>query len=220
MNNSLSAVWPAFCLVMALVARPAIGGSLPLQHVGNTTYDPNTGLQWLDLNQTAGQSYDSILNGWNGFTTTAQFRFATRSEIIQLFANAGAGSLGSPTGPPNAANLQAGNLILSLLGTTLPEANGARSWMFYDPLTEPTLPTSVHIPAAVFGVGVVRAGYPQEGFFLVPGIFPTRDYSSAVMASALVRMVPEPATGMLAGLGLIFFMSSRSHRSWHNSRRN
>lgn len=220
MKKCLSAVWLAFCLVVALVARPAIGDPLPLQHVGNTTFDPNTGLQWLDLNQTVGQSYDSILNGWNGFTTTGQFRFATRNEVVQLFTHAGAGSLGSPTGPPNAANLQAGNLILSLLGGTLPDANGARSWMFYDPLTEPTLPSSMYVPTAVFGVGVVRAGYPQEGFFLVPGSFPTRDYSSAMMASALVRMVPEPATGMLACLGLIFLVGSRSHRSARNSRRN
>jgi hypothetical protein len=139
----------------------------PLQQVGNTTYDPNTGLEWLDLSQTAGQSYASVLNGWNGYTTTMGFQFATRSEVIQLFEDAGAAFIGSPPSP-STADLASASLTLSLLGTTLSQSGESRSWMFYNPSTEPTPPSSAYVPSAVFGVGTVYAGFPQEGFFPVP----------------------------------------------------
>ena len=155
-----------------------------------------------------------ILSGWDGYTTAQGFQFATRNEIIQLFTDAGATSIGFPSGPPDAANLQAATLTLSPLGTTLAQSDEDRSWMFYDPSTEPTLPSSAYVPAAVFGVGVVRTGYPEEGFFLVSGLFPTIDYSSPEIASALVRVVPEPSSCMLliTGLGLSLFVGKRTKR--------
>jgi hypothetical protein len=169
----------------------------PLQQIGNTVYDPNSGLEWLDLNLTAGQSYDSVLNGWNGYTTTMGFQFATRDQVIQLFGDAGASYFGTPPAPTT-ADLQSASMLLSLLGTTLAQSDQSRSWMFYDPSTEPTLVSPAYVPSAVFGVGTIFAGYPQEGFFDVPGISASLDYSSPEMASALVRVIPEPSTGMLA----------------------
>jgi hypothetical protein len=169
----------------------------PLQQIGNTVYDPNSGLEWLDLNLTAGQSYNSVLNGWNGYTTTMGFQFATRDQVIQLFGDAGASYYGTPPAPTT-ADLQPASVLLSLLGTTLAQSDLSQSFMFYDPSTEPTLPSPAYVPSATFGVGTIFAGYPQEGFFDVPGIFPSLDYSSPEMASALVRVVPEPSTGMLA----------------------
>ena len=193
------------CLWSLALASVALGSSvqqveaglpLPLQHLNNTTFDPNTGLEWLDLRLTAGQSYSNVLNGWNGYTTSKGFRFATRNEIGQLFTNAGALYLEYPPSP-STGDLPAAERTLSLLGTTLPQFGESRSWMFYDPSTEPTLPSSIYGPSAVFGVGQIFAGYPQEGFFMVPGIIPTRDYSSPEMASALVRAVPEPSVLIL-----------------------
>lgn len=205
-------------LLAAGAGVPAASASTPLllQDLGNLTYDPNTGLEWLDLSLTAGQSYNSVLNGWNGYTTTQGFRFATRNEVLQLFTDAGATSFGTPTGPVNPANLQAANLALSLLGITLAQTDEDRSWMFYVPATEPTLPNANYVPSAVFGEGVIRAGYPPEGFFMVPGIFPTVDYSAPEMASALVRVVPEPSPIVLlvAGLGLTLLVVQRT-RLWN-----
>jgi hypothetical protein len=181
-----------------------------LQHSGNTTYDPNTGLEWLDLNLTAGQSYNSVLSGWGGYTATEGFRFATRSEVVQLFTDAGAAYIGYPASPTT-ADLPAATLALSLLGTTLAQPGESRSWMFYDPSTEPALPTSAYVPSAVITVGPVFAGYPVEGLFSVPGIFPGTDYASPEMASALVRVVPEPSTAMLltACISLGLFVNHR-----------
>ena len=175
LKNHLWSLALALAWTIALGLSPQAAEAaapLVLQHSGNTTYDPNTGLEWLDLNLTAGQSYNTVLNGCNGYTTLQGFRFATRNEVVQLFMDTGAAYLGYPPSP-STADLPAAALTLSLLGTTLPEANESRSWMFYDPATEPTLPTSLHVPSAVFGAGEVFAGYPQEGFFMVPGIFPT-----------------------------------------------
>jgi hypothetical protein len=65
------------------------------------TQDRKTGLEWLDLNATVDRSYDDVAAGFGGYTTTQGFRFASRSEVDQLFSNAistviGAG--GSPIG--------------------------------------------------------------------------------------------------------------------------
>ncbi len=217
MKKYLSSVIFGSLLITALGFNPAIASTpLYFEPLGNTVYDPNTGLEWLDLGLTAGQSYTSVLNGWNGYTTTQGFRFATRDEIIQLFTDAGATSIGLPSGTPDADNLQAATLTLSLLGTTLAQPDEDRSWMFYDPPTEPTLPTSAYVPAVVFGVGVIRAGYPQEGFFMIPGVFPLQSYSSTEMASALVRVVPEPSPAVLiiTCLGLCLFASMPTKRGW------
>jgi hypothetical protein len=70
MKNHLSSVMSAALLTLGLGACPVIATPLPLQDLGDATYDPNSGLEWLDLNLTAAQSYNSVLNGWNGYTTT------------------------------------------------------------------------------------------------------------------------------------------------------
>jgi hypothetical protein len=191
--------------VNILGLAPAFADS-PLEDRGNTTYDPKTGLEWLDLGLTAGQSYQSIQNGWNGYTTSAGFRLATRNEILQLFIHAGATGINSGWNPSDAA---AASHLLSLIGTTLSLTELDRSWMFYDASTEPSLPTPSHVPSAVFGIW--RAPGSDQGVFLAPGIFPLLDYSSGEMASALVRVVPEPSAWMLCvtALSVSFFAAQR-----------
>jgi hypothetical protein len=196
-----------------------------LQHSGNTTYDPNTGLEWLDLNITAGESYINVLNGWGGYTTEG-FRFATRNELIQLFTDAGASYIGFPASPTT-ADLPAATLALSLLGTTLTNSTATESLFFYDPSSEPENPGNGYVPVASITVGTVLAG-PWEGLFMVPGSFEFTDYTSLGTASALVRVVPEPSAAMLLtaciGLGLVVNhrRKSLSSSSWRatNSCRN
>jgi hypothetical protein len=52
------------------------------------TRDAKTGLEWLDLTATFGQTYRSIASGNGGYTTTDGFRFATEAEVRTLFQNA------------------------------------------------------------------------------------------------------------------------------------
>ncbi len=184
--------------------------ALALVDQGGTTFDPNTGLVWLDLSYTQGISYNAILSGTGGFTTSQGYRFATQEEVGQLFLNAGALTLGFPVAPPVSVNIPAAQQALSLLGCTLTLSDIRRSWMNYDPASDPGVPSAEHIPTAVFGEGIIGGGYPaREGFFLMPGLYPTRDYSSPEIASALVRLVPEPASSFLAGLSAAVFWARR-----------
>jgi len=207
MKKYLLPILPGLLVVASLASSPAFAVTLsPLENKGNTTYDPNTGLEWLDLRLTAGQSYQSIRNGWNGYTTSEGFRFATRNEILQLYLDAGATAVNSGW---NSSNADAASRLLSLVGTTLSLTDLDRSWMFYDPSTEPSLPTSSYVPSAVFGVWKAQGG--DQGTFLAPGIFPLLDYSSPEMASALVRAVPEPSSWktLIATLGVGLFAARR-----------
>jgi hypothetical protein len=184
--------------VNSLGLSPAFVGSLtPLEDRGNTTYDPNTGLEWLDLRLTAGKSYQSIRNGWQGYTTSDGYRFATRNEVVQLFIDAGATLAGSGWSSSDTA---AAKHLLSLFGTTLSVTSADRSWMFFDPSTDPSLPGPSYVPSAVFGIW--RAYDGDQAIFMVPGITATQDYSTREMASALVRVVPEPSTWILFATAL------------------
>jgi hypothetical protein len=208
MKMYMQSILRGFLFVAILGLAPAFAGT-PLEDRGNTTYDPNTGLEWLDLWLTAGQSYQSIQNGWNGYTTSEGFRLATRDEILQLFTHAGATGINSGWNPTDAA---AASHLLSLVGTTLSLTDLDRSWMFYDASTEPSLPTPSHVPSAVFGIW--RAPGGDQGAFLTPGIFPSQDYGSGEMASALVRVVPEPSTGMLCISALSVSIFAAQRRRW------
>lgn len=194
------ALVPCFVAAIAAFLQPATAATTVTVHDwGSTTYDSSTSLEWLDLSFTAGKSYLEVAGGWGEFTTTGGYRFATRSEVIELFLHAGGASIDPPQGDPVPENLAAAELLLALLGDTYPELN--RSWMTYDPATEPTRPPT-HSPVAVFGAGDVRSGYPDEGFMLVPGLFPTLDYGAPHISSALVRVVPEPSAAALLASGL------------------
>ncbi len=120
------------------------------------------------------------------------FRLATRNEVLQLFHDPGASGMVSGWNPSDAP---AASQLLSLAGTTLPQLDLDRSWMFYDASTEPSLPASSYVLAAVFGIRRAQGG--DQGTFTIPGIFPLRDYSSGEMASAMVRVVPEPSVSLL-----------------------
>lgn len=202
MTKSTPSLLRLFLFVTMFCPAPAFANSA-LEDRGDTTYDPNTGLEWLDLRLTAGQSYQSIQNGWNGYTTSQGFRLATRNEVLQLFHDAGASGMVSGWNPSDAP---AASQLLSLVGTTLPQTDLDRSWMFYDASTEPSLPTSSYVPSAVFGVWRAQGG--DQGTFTIPGIFPLRDYSSGEMASALVRVVPEPAVWLLCLIGVSVTLAS------------
>jgi hypothetical protein len=90
---------------------------------GLLTRDTVTGLDWLDVTQTKGRSFDEVLAGFGNYTTQQGFRFATASEVSSLFASALAGK--SPvfvSTPNNTVDLSQGYFaaqeIHTLLGVT------------------------------------------------------------------------------------------------------
>ncbi|WHZ24956.1 MAG: hypothetical protein OJF47_004068 [Nitrospira sp.] len=70
---------------MALIQQDLIPGS------GDQllTYDTDTNLQWLNLTATAGRSYNEVMGGFGGFTTTHGFHYADGAQIsdLRLHAN-------------------------------------------------------------------------------------------------------------------------------------
>ena len=63
----------------------------------NTEYAPGKyadlqGLQWLTLDETLGESYDSIISGYNGLTNDG-WRYATRQETETLLGSLWGGTI-------------------------------------------------------------------------------------------------------------------------------
>lgn len=50
------------------------------------TYDTNSGLEWLNLTETLGQSYDAVVGGYGGFISMG-FRYAAVEEVRSLYNN-------------------------------------------------------------------------------------------------------------------------------------
>jgi hypothetical protein len=64
------------------------------------TRDTNTGLDWMDLTVTVDKSIDNILVNHFGNLVDLGFRVATQTEVIGLFANAGAKNDAGEQFPP------------------------------------------------------------------------------------------------------------------------
>ena len=70
---------------MALIQQDLVPGS------GDQllTLDTDSNLQWLNLTVTAGRSYNEVMGGFGGFTTTHGFEYADGAQIGELCAHAG-----------------------------------------------------------------------------------------------------------------------------------
>ncbi|MDQ7250623.1 hypothetical protein [Dongia sedimenti] len=111
-------------LAFGLTALPAAATTL-LVDQGMTTLDSNTGLEWLDITLTQGQSYNAVAAGYGGYTTSG-WRFATITDLYQLFTDAGGGGsypVGTTSSGSNPA-FAAATLLSLRLGTLYFEAVG------------------------------------------------------------------------------------------------
>ncbi len=167
-----------------LMSRDFISGGDEL-----LTFDSDTGLEWLDLSETLDQSYNSIIGGYGGYTTTYGFRYATNLEVIDLINNAGGDN---STGIGN---------LLDLLGCTtncsgnnpgafgiVPESGGIVEYSWF-----------------------LLSGSNSDVF--VPG----SDGSLPDTGSLLVKVskatpVPEPSTLLLFTAGIAAFIGFRSKK--------
>jgi probable HAF family extracellular repeat protein len=78
------------------------------------TCDPNTGLEWLDLTETLGLTFDAMNTGLA--STFGGYRYASNAEVVELFTHGG-------VIPPNDSNVRDANLapvtrMIELVGTT------------------------------------------------------------------------------------------------------
>lgn len=194
---------------LALLVAPSFAnagllvGDLRAPGDGLLTLDTATSLEWLDLTATVGQSRSSVLSG--PFIADG-FRYATRSEVNELWDDAGA--VGS-YGPSNVAPA---NLLIEQMGCT--------SQFLGSPCDAPVDPTRgdvQHWNIGFFGTDPLDAGIVdlflslhdlRYGNAEMSLDFGTSDGIDILnrpdVGSYLVRStpLPEPATIALVGTGI------------------
>jgi len=89
--------------VAALASLAALGALVPCASAGGVafvsessgfgpdtiTYDPSSGLRWLDLTESVGYSYTQILAETHAGGVFEGYHLATKAEVTQLFVDAG-----------------------------------------------------------------------------------------------------------------------------------
>jgi len=111
----------AALLLFALSNCSSSASPLALVDQGLLTYDPNTGLQWLDVTQSVGRDYNDVSSQFGVGGDFYGYRYATAGELGGLFADGGLvigeGCRGGE-GSPLALYETQGLALIGLLGNT------------------------------------------------------------------------------------------------------
>lgn len=175
---------------------------------GLITYDTGTGLEWLDLTETVGYSWNDMAQELSTGMLFAGFRHATRSEVDSLIDAAGLvwhGLSATANDQGLIANYH------SLLGITQTDfnayaPNGIQNeyafGLFNEPAYEIISGESTHYYSFVLRNYVFDYTSVKTVGWL--------DYRSAgSLGHHLVREVPEPVTMMLFGIGFLSLAVTR-----------
>lgn len=193
-------------LSVSVPARAGLYETNSAQFGANSlTFDSQTGLTWLDLQYSAGLSYQQALADTAPGGIFYGFRFATEQEVLGLFASAGI-----QTTTYYYPNDPVATGFLSLIGSS-GTING-----YPAALANSGTPVS--------GGLVIAPSFYVTGFFGSPpnayvysfsdGTKYGLDTSYPDLADWLVA-IPEPRTFAIAGLGIALFAISRRKGSLH-----
>jgi hypothetical protein len=171
---------------------------------GSTTFDSNSGLEWLDLSETRNMSYGDVSSSLGSTGTWGSFgsgwRFATGAELAGLFDDAGAAGTGAYDEPSskNGARFAAAALLLGLLGSNdsfaaMASSRGFLADLDIDGNHRLGRILTFNMPGNVYSV--LFAGSMFSG---ISG-------SATDVSSFLVRMAPVATTPIPAALPLFLF---------------
>jgi hypothetical protein len=194
---------------LSILASMASVANATLVDSGDIMQDTSTGLQWLDLNQTAGLTYNYVAGQLGPGGAYAGFSFATESEVNQLFADAGipnvnVGLYGT------VANVASVTSLISLWNANLAggytSADGPFGYFLTAGVgtgliwvTGPAYPSPVTAEATS---GPDRLGIGGNGSASYPYL------GSALVETYVVPPVPEPTTIISGAMLLLPFGSS------------
>lgn len=188
-THTIAGTVGALCL--ALSAAPATAAIIDN---GMSAIDTGTGLEWLDLTQTLGLTWNQVEA--SSFVTVDGYAHATDEQVIQLFQNAGFLTTDNTS---NAANDPAAATLLGALGCTqfCGTANAlGRGFADWDG----TFTTRPFYRASALGAAAATTSLLSSNL----------DLSDASAGHYLVRaVVPEPGTALLVGAGLAILGACR-----------
>lgn len=206
-------------------ATPLTQADLFVAGDGKVTRDPYTGLEWLDLTETLGLSINQILAGAGpagGWISVLGFRYATVTEVENLFIDHGFPNVNSPT----AANVPFYDSFVALLSTPCSSFSSCSASSFGFTGTVSDLAGTVSelerfalADLRFFPLGGADSSTPcctpvafprTTGINQTP-IFTNDDIGHWLVRTTPISSVPEPQTYtmLLAGLGLMGFTARR-----------
>lgn len=168
------------------------------------TFDSDTGLEWLDVNLTIGQSYNT--SEASTFVTVDGFRHATLAEVLALWINSG--RVAAPSTAFSTANFVPSVDFVAKFGCT---GSCALSSAFVQGIYE-TSPTTV-------ASGLVQQetagpiGRYFEGFGSFSLTSASGDTGNFLVRESAAEALPEPTTLAIVAIGLAGMGFARRKRA-------
>jgi len=226
-NDTMAKLGGRILLCMSFAALPAMA-TADLVDRGLVTYDTQSGLEWLDLSETLGLSFNQVSAQFGAGGRYAGYRYATTLEAQNLLSDFGLPIVAYTAYAPNTwlPNLTRFDALLGLnvrglgpayaFGAETGDAldGGYRQFLFgYDSAISTAMNAD---PADVIGVGDLLVSQSAGVTVGYSTSYADRNLSHFLVRNgAPVAAVPEPETFalMLAGLVAVGVISRRRKRS-------
>ncbi|MDG5500353.1 hypothetical protein [Marinobacter sp. BGYM27] len=168
----------------------------------SVVYDEDSGLEWLSLSETVGESYYEIEDQLSHDGEYTSFRFATLDEVKQLVTNAGSSWGACHDCPDEIAPLES---LIQLIGSDYSYGSGISTWGFIESDSNSAFADGVML-SVDYNAKIKQAW--------ATGTFKSADYYSN-LGGFLVRaaQVPEPNALLLFLLPLMAMIAIRAKRS-------
>ena len=221
MSNGMRTLVLALMLAIGLSSgNMAVAAIIPVDDavfgIGSITRDTGTGLDWLDLTLSSGRSFNDVNSQFGVGGDFEGFRYATETELGQLFTNAGITPIDSTFTVSNAAPVLE---LMTLMGI-LDLSFNKRSFILTSTMSTP----GTHFAGLLEWKFEIDDDFPLGRATTRRLSFP--DTSTDIrLGSGLVHTtptsVPEPATSvlLLSGLAMVGLAMRKRDREKRRSSR-